>query len=401
LNRRIFSILFFALFSTITGVGIVVPLLPVYAHSLGAAGIYIGLIFGAFSISRTFFLPYFGRWSDRKGRKPFIVVGLLAYTVVSAAFIFSASVTHLIVIRFLQGIASAMIMPVVQAYVGDITPPGREGFMMGLFNMSLFLGLSLGPVAGGLINDFVGMNATFAAMGILSFIGFLLCQSMLPPTREEAVVHRRRPPLRWHVILSDRLVAGLFTYRLVYTTGIGVIWGFLPVMAAAELNLRSSQIGFLVMLGVFVSGMIQLPMGKLADIFNRKIMVAAGGLVAGTALMAYQQAYSYEYLVTVSVLFGVGGGVAMPALMAMAVNEGHRTESMGSVIALLTMAHSIGMFLGSLGAGLMMDWFHLRLAFLASGLLMYTGTAVFLMCTWGKNVGHRPLAPVVPGKELE
>jgi len=382
MNRKIFAILFFALFSTITGVGIVVPLLPVYAHSMGATGIYIGLIFGAFSISRTFFLPYFGRLSDRKGRKPLIVIGLLAYTLVSGAFILSGHFMHLIVIRFLQGIASAMIMPVVLAYVGDITPPGREGFVMGIFNMSLFLGLSLGPVAGGLINDVMSMEATFICMGVFSFIGFLLCLGLLPPTREEAVVLRQRPPLRWRVILADRLIAGLFIFRLVYTTGIGVIWGFLPVLADAELKLSSARIGILVMLGVLVSGLVQLPMGKLADIFSRKAMVSIGGVVSGIALLAYQNAYSYEFLFGVSVLFGLGGGVSMPALMAMAVAKGQRAESMGSIIALLTMAHSIGMFLGSLGAGLMMDWFHLRFAFFASGLLMFGGVAVFISCTW-------------------
>jgi DHA1 family multidrug resistance protein-like MFS transporter len=75
LDHKIFGILFFSLFVTVTGVGIVVPLLPVYAHDLGASGFYIGLIFGAFSLSRTLFLPYFGRLSDRKGRKRIILPG--------------------------------------------------------------------------------------------------------------------------------------------------------------------------------------------------------------------------------------------------------------------------------------------------------------------------------------
>ena len=385
MNKHVFATLFFALFSTITGVGIVVPLLPVYAHSLGAAGIYIGLIFGAFSISRTFFLPYFGRLSDTKGRKPFIVTGLLAYTLVSVAFVFSAHVMHLIIIRFLQGIASAMIMPVVQAYVGDITPPGREGFMMGLFNMSLFLGLSLGPVAGGVISDHLGLQATFVCMGVLSLVGFGLCFTLLPPTREEAVVHRKRPPLRWSVIVADRTVAGLSVFRFTYTAGIGVIWGFLPVLADAELHLSSSSIGVLVMLGVLVSGIVQLPMGKLADVVNQKLMVAIGGVLAGTAMLAYQRAYSYEYLFMISVLFGLGGGTAMPALMAMAVIKGQQTESMGSVIALLTMAHSMGMLIGSVGAGLLMDWFQLRYAFFVGGVLMFAGVIVFVICTVGRS----------------
>ncbi len=86
-------------------------------------GIAIGMIFGSFSLARTFFLPYFGRLSDRKGRKPFIITGLFSYALISMAFAFSDTVEMLILIRLFQGFASAMIMPVVQAYVGDITPP--------------------------------------------------------------------------------------------------------------------------------------------------------------------------------------------------------------------------------------------------------------------------------------
>ena len=103
---------------------------------------------------------------------PLIVAGLLCYALVSVAFVFSRNVEHLIVIRFLQGIASAMIMPVVQAYVGDITPPGREGFTMGLFNMSMFMGLSAGPLIGGLINDHFSLKIAFVCMGILALVGF-------------------------------------------------------------------------------------------------------------------------------------------------------------------------------------------------------------------------------------
>ncbi len=399
MNKQIFATLFFSLFATITGVGIVVPLLPVFALSLGASGFYIGLIFGAFSLSRTFFLPYFGRLSDRKGRKPFIVIGLLAYTFASVAFIYSSDISHLIVVRFLQGIASAMIMPVVQAYVGDLTPPGSEGFMMGLFNMSMFLGLSLGPVAGGLIADQFDMNATFIGMGLLSLVGLVLAVGLLPPTREEPVLKRTRPPLRWRALLADRLIGGLFAFRLAYTASIGVIWGFLPILADTELKLSSSRIGTLVMMGVLISGAVQLPMGKLADKVNRQAMVVVGGLLAALAMLAYQQAYSFEYLLVVSTLFGLGGGIAMPALMAMAVTKGKQTESMGSVIALLTMGHSIGMLIGAVGAGLMMDWFDLRGAFFLGALLMFAGVVVFFVCrkdgAGGQGAEQRFIEPPV------
>ena len=160
-EKKIFATLFFAIFATVTGVGIVVPLLPVYAHDLGASGFLIGMIFGAFSLARALCLPYFGRLSDVKGRKPLIVPGLLAYAIISLGFIFFKEINALIVLRFFQGIASAMLMPVIQAYIGDITPAGNESFSMGLFNMSMFSGLSLGPLLGGVIHDRFSLETSF------------------------------------------------------------------------------------------------------------------------------------------------------------------------------------------------------------------------------------------------
>jgi len=76
-----------------------------------------------------------------------------------------------------------MVLPVAQAYVGEMIPPGQEGRVMGLFNISLFGGLSAGPVMGGLIKDWLNIQASFTGMGILTLVGFLLCLFMLPAER--------------------------------------------------------------------------------------------------------------------------------------------------------------------------------------------------------------------------
>ena len=398
-EKLIFITLFFSIFATITGVGIVVPLLPVYAHALGAGGLTIGLIFGAFSISRVFFLPYFGRLSDRKGRKPLIVPGLLAYTLVSVAFLFSDDVTVLVVVRFIQGIASAMLLPVIQAYVGDITPGGKEGVTMGLFNMSVFIGLSLGPVLGGAINDRFGLDTAFLSMGGLSFFGFLLSWFLLPPTAEEHVTRRGKVPVRWKQLVLDREVTGLFFFRFAYTLCIGVIWGFLPVLADVELSLSSAAIGFLVMLGILISGMLHIPMGWVADRVDKKMLITAGGLLVSVAVWSYTKAYSLQDMVLASVLFGVGGGICMPALMATAVISGEKNQAMGSVMALLTMAHSLGMLSGSMAAGVMMELFQLRTAFPLGSAFMLAGTLIFLAAaTRGRQTPPTKPPPKLPRK---
>jgi len=376
-DKKIFATLFFSIFAAVTGVGIVVPLLPVYAHDLGASGLYIGLIFGSFSLSRTALLPYFGRLSDKSGRKHLIVGGMAGYTLISIAFIFAGSVESLVAIRFAQGIASSMMMPVIQAYVGDITPKGREGFTMGAFNMSLFIGLSLGPLIGGGIKDSLGLEASFVCMGAFSLVGFFLCLLLLPPVHLEKTSHRDGPPAEWRLILRDREVLGLFFFRVSYTAGIGVIWGFLPVLADIELGLSSTTIGLLVMMGVFISGSINMPMGYLADRFNRKMMIIVGGLLVAAAMICFARADTIHDMIGASVLFGLGGGISMPAHMAIAVFKGGKSDAMGSLMGLMTMAHSLGMLAGSTIAGLMMDLFQLRDAFWFGSCTALAGTVLF------------------------
>ncbi len=376
-NTIIFVTLFFAIFATVTGVGIVVPLLPVYAQTLGAGGFLIGLIFGGFSLTRSVFLPVFGRLSDIHGRKPFIVAGLFSYFLISLFFILAHHVYTLIIVRLVQGVASAMIMPVAQAYVGEITPRGKEGLTMGIFNMSVFIGLSIGPLLGGVIQDQFGLNAAFGSMAAMAFIAFCLSLSMLPPAASEKIASFGRNPVRWTMILSDPVIVSMVLFRFLYTACIGVVWGFLPVYGSVEFALSSSAIGFLVMLGVSVSGLMHIPMGFLSDRWSKRKMVMAGGVVVAVSMVMMGTADGFRALFAASMVFGVGGGISMPAIMALAVIRGNRNEAMGTVMALITIGHSMGMLIGSVFAGIIMDLVGLEAAFFLGGVLMAAGVAQF------------------------
>lgn len=386
-HKKIFTTLFFTIFATVTGVGIVVPLLPIYAKDMGAAGIYVGLIFGSFSFSRTLMLPYFGRLSDRKGRKPFIIGGLAGYTLVSLAFLLTDSVSALIIIRTLQGVASAMVMPVVQAYVGEITPEGREGYSMSLFNLSMFASLSVGPVIGGFVNDLWSLDAAFICMGLLSLAGVALSIIYLPPVEREYIKYMDRPPVPWSLLTKDLEIIGFFIYRFVYTGCIGIIWCFMPIFAQSRLPaLSGSATGVLVTLGVFVSGSLQLPMGYLADRVNRRVMVVAGGMLCALSMFMMFKSTSYMQLICSVSLFGLGGGISMPPLMALTLIKGNEKCAMASVMAIITMAHSLGMMAGSMGGGVAMDYFSLDVIFPCGTTLMIAGVLLFAGFTSGNRM---------------
>ena len=380
LNLKIFITLFLAVFVTIMGVGIVAPLLPVYAHELGAGAFQIGLIFGAFSLTRTIFVPYFGKLSDIKGKKPLLTLGMFLYFLVSLLYLVSSNVHALILIRLGQGFASAMIFPVAQAYVGTITPKNKEGFTMGLFNISLYGGLSFGPILGGVVKDLWNIQVSFLTMGAFTFLGFALCLLLLPSEKghEGGQASVPKKPIGYLRLIKEPAIFSLFTFRFCFTTGIGFIWGFLPLLASTRLHLSSSTIGFVVMISVLVSGVFQMPMGFLADRFNKKLLITLGGILGALSLLLVQIAGTFGELFLASALFGLAGGIAFPALMALGVIEGRRVEAMGSIMGLLAMAHSLGMLIGPLLAGVIIDLFSFSTVFIIGTFILLTGSFIFV-----------------------
>ena len=114
-------------------------------------------------------------------------------------------------------------------------------------------------------------------------------------------------------------------------------------------------------------------------------MIVGGGLIITYSIFSFYWANSFEELLLASVLFGLGGGISMPALMALAVLKGNEIDAMGSVMSLLAMAHSLGMLAGSLLAGVMMDVSRLRHAFPSGAALMMLCLGLFIVLTYHKK----------------
>lgn len=380
MNVKIFVTLFLAIFATTMGAGLVAPLLPVYAHELGAGAFQIGLIFGAFSLTRTLFVPYFGKLSDRKGKKPFLTGGLFIYFLLSLLYAASGSIESLILLRLGQGFASAMILPVAQAYVGLITPSQKEGRVMGLFNVSLYGGLSVGPLLGGVLKDLFNIKASFMSMGALTFSGFVLCLLLLPSedTANQEGAGTSKRSVSYMELMKARSVFSLFAFRTCFTTSIGITWAFLPLLASTKFGLSSSAIGVLVMTNVFVAGLFQVPMGYLADRFSKTILTLGGGTLAVISILYLNSASSFTQMLLANGLFGLAGGISFPAVMALGVIEGRRTNAMGSLMGLLALGHSLGMLAGPLLAGAIIDLTSFGTVFILGAVILGAGTALFI-----------------------
>lgn len=371
---KIFSTLFVSVFVTTMGAGIIGPLLPVYAHEIGANAIQIGLIFAAFSLTRSIFVPFFGKFSDVRGKKPVLLTGLLLYFLLSILYSITNGIWHLIFLRLTQGFASAMILPVAQAYVGIITPKKYEGRIMGLFNVSLYGGLSAGPVIGGMVKDFSNIRYSFLSMGLLAMSGFMLCLFFLPPRHKEPMAEKSRQVVAYLSLMRDFSIFSLFLFRVCFTISIGIIWTFLPLITTTRLGFSSTAIGALLSIHVFVSGLFQTPMGYLADRFNKKVMIMIGGIMGTISVLSLVKAAGFWQIAIINAVLGLAASISIPAVMALSVIEGRKTASMGSVMGLMAQAHSVGMLIGPILAGFLMEFLSLKFTFIIASVILSAGT---------------------------
>ena len=376
--KKVFPILALSIFSSMLGVGIIAPLLPLYADELGASGIWLGLIFGGFSISRAIVMPIVGRLSDRRGRKLFISIGLLAFAIISLGYIWADSLSQLALIRFLHGIAAGMVVPIAQAYVGDLSPEGEEGKWMGYFNTAFFTGFASGPLIGGVITEHLGMTVAFSTMGGLNLLAFLVAILFLPEIRLKKMA--TSPNLSFREMSTSGVVKGIFSYRLSFSLGRGAFATFLPIFAATYIGLSLSLIGVLLAVNMLLMSLPQLYSGVIADRFNRKALIVLGSFINLTFLALIPLTHNFWQLLGLCALGGVGGAVSMPAASALTVEEG-RKFGMGSTIAIVTMAMSIGMAAGPLLSGVIADFVNIDSVFYFGAGIVLVGASLFCWFT--------------------
>ncbi len=147
--------------------------LPSIGKDLDADAISLGWVISSFILSSAIFLLPFGRLADIAGRKKIFSYGIFLFTVSTFLILFSGSVVSLIILRILQGLASAMIFGTSLAIITSVFPPGERGRAMGINITAVYLGLSCGPVAGGLLTQYLGWKSIFAFLvpfGVVSLI---------------------------------------------------------------------------------------------------------------------------------------------------------------------------------------------------------------------------------------
>jgi DHA1 family tetracycline resistance protein-like MFS transporter len=369
------AVLFAVVFINLVGFGLVVPLLPFFAQSLKAEAWQITLMFSAYSLGQFFAEPFWGRLSDRIGRKPVLLITLVANALGYLALAFTPDVWTAILVRLFTGLGAGNIST-VQGYVADVTPPERRAGRMGLIGAAFGLGFIVGPGLGGLLTQpqlgRIGYQLpifTAAALAALAAIGVVV---FLRESRAKADPAAPRPRFLagLHEARANPVVSRVLLVTLVYMAGFSAMESVFGLWAEDRYAWNAREVGLSFMIVGIVSTVNQgVFAGRLAQRFGEARVLAVGMLLFGASLvaqvlapLAWFPAASLDlggwslpivqgWIIPLLMAFGACGmSLAMPNISAL-ISRSTPPDRQGAMLGLNMASGSIARIFGPIGAG--------------------------------------------------
>jgi len=278
-------------FVDMVGLLMILPLLPFYAKALGGSGFVVGVLVSSFAIAQLLASPFWGRFSDRYGRRPALLIGLTASAIAYVIFAYASSLWLLFISRIVQG-AGGGTVSVIQAYVADAMPPEDRAKGLGWLSAATNAGVALGPLLGSLAMS-GGRQAPGLLAAALCVVNIIFAARYLTESRDLTEAHTQpRKPGR-----SVEAVQRVITHPseppsrliLIYAIAIGAFQGVGAILALF-LNVRfgvtEKTIGFFFMyIGVISVLTRAVILGRAVDYFG-EVRLSRIGLVLLTIGLA-------------------------------------------------------------------------------------------------------------------
>ena len=370
------------IFVNLVGFGIVVPLLPFYARSFQASAWQIALIFSAYAMGAFFGEPFWGRLSDRIGRKPILISTVCGNCLCYFALAFAPNIWIAFLVRFLGGMASGNAS-VIQGYIADVTPGNKRSSRMSYLSAAYNLGFIVGPALGGLLaRPSAGHDgfriplivasglAAICALGIVLFVK----ESRTHPHHEF-----EDGPARWAVMgraLTHPVIARLMLVTLLAGSAFMSVEFVFGLWSAARFGWGPREVGLAFAVVGIVAAFCQLLLtGRLSERFGEARVLAAGMALTAVATIAMP----FSQGVMVVVLLGIsalGQSVAWPNVSALISRHAER-EHQGQYQGLNNATGALARLTGPLAAGLVFASLGVDAPFYLAGALALP--AIFLV----------------------
>lgn len=379
-SKRNLYILTFVLFVVMLGYGIVVPILPFYIKSMGAGGMELGLLVASYAITRLIFSPIWGSLSDRIGRKPVLIIGILGYAITMVWFGLATQLWMLFAARILSGILSSATAPTTMAYIGDSTTEKQRGGGMGLLGAAGAIGTILGPAFGGFLGEETLSMPFFVAAG-LAALSLLLALRFLP---ESLPADERVQPEKAKTVANLRVwtqavhapLGGLLLLTLISTCGLMIYANVFGLYALERFQYGTAEVGMILIVLGLVSALAQgLLAGPLTERLGDETVIKAGLLATGLSYGLMLLANDTLTILLTTAFFGLVVSLQMPALSSLTSRRANVPQ--GIAMGLSNSFVSLGRIAGPLVGGAVFD-VNIALPYLFGAAIMLAGFVVSL-----------------------
>jgi MFS family permease len=363
---QVLPILFVTVFIDLVGFGIIIPFLAYYVESFGARAAVVGLLMSSYSLAQFLFAPVWGRVSDRVGRRPILLLGLLGSVAGYTLFAVAGTLSLLFVGRVVMGIFGATI-PTAQAAVADVTRPEDRARGMGLIGAAIGLGFILGPALGGVLSNFSGIlgvplfqqnpyalpclaSAALAALNLVA-AAFFLPESLPPERRGTRTGERFSRVDQLSRSLTDPrlrlLVMVYFLFMLGFTMMEATLTLFIERrIGAGDHAQLVRRVGYLFgFIGIIQVGLQGGLVGRLARMFGERNLLIAGCSITALSLAALPAVASWTGIYGCSFGLACGHGLSQPSVASL-ISRAAPPETQGGTLGISQSAASLARVVG-------------------------------------------------------
>lgn len=340
-------LVFLTVFIDLVGFGLIIPVLPTYARELQASDTTVGFLMASYSMMQFLLTPFWGRLSDRVGRRPILLVSLFASCIGYMVWGFSNSLIMLFIARMVAGAGNANIA-VAQAYVSDVTAVEDRARGMGMVGAAFGLGFVLGPAIGGICAGF-GLAMVGFVAAAFSFIDFVLTFLFLPepPTRSKAASERfgNGPGFYWETIKDPQLKVSLAIF-FIATFAFANMETTLVLLTHDQFkfttDMNSWMFTYIGILIVLVQGGL---IHRLTRKFGEKKLIAVGLALSAVGLVLTPATTNIMVLGLALAFLAVGSGINNPSNQSM-LSKLSPAERVGGVLGVGQSLSTFGRIVG-------------------------------------------------------
>jgi DHA1 family multidrug resistance protein-like MFS transporter len=328
------------------------PVVPLYARSIGADTVQVGIINSAFLLMAGILSFPMGILSDRFGRKLFACLGLIVLSVTSFSLYFSKTPMQVMWIYLFFGAGLAAFGPTMMSFVADFSPATHLGRSYGWYTTALYTSMSLGPAVGGFVAQHRGFLQVFVISGAIIFLTFWAVLLFLPPTH--LVIgdrpEKRNPSIIIRELLRNRPLLSCWLVTLGGCFALGMFITFLPLHAQNQ-RLTVWQIGLVFAAQGLSNALSRIPFGYLSDkVADRSTLVVIGLIGFSASMAGFAISTTAIHFVAFAVAFGTSMGLAFTSVGAL-IAEVVPIESRGLAMGGYNTCIYFGMMLSSASMG--------------------------------------------------